>query len=84
VNKPLFLAIAALVVGAAHPGIAQGKKWTCEAKNLVIGSYSGGETAHIQLRGYSSGNSYPVKKSPDGTVATGVTGDGTAFTCKSS
>lgn len=77
---------AAVFLGVTLPCIAlsvgaQDKKWVCDAKNLVVGSYNGGDQATIQLRAYSRAGTYSVKKNAAGDTATGVTADGTAFTC---
>ena len=71
------LAATAVAVGAA---VAQGKPWKCTATGIVSGSYDGGATAYIHLDGFSKGGSYPVTKK--GNVATGVTANGTKFTCR--
>lgn len=57
--------------------------WACDAKNIADYTYDGGSTARVRLRQYSSGDVYPVKKQPDGSVV-GKTGDGTEFTCVAS
>lgn len=53
--------------------------WRCSARGIVDYSYDGGGSATIHLKGYSSGNSYPVNKK--GRRATGVMTNGTPFTC---
>jgi hypothetical protein len=60
--------------------VAQAKSWKCSATGLVSGSYDGGATAYIHLQGFSSGGTYSVTRK--GNVATGVTANGTRFTCK--
>jgi hypothetical protein len=62
--------------------VAQAKSWKCSAPGLVSGSYAGGATAYIHLQGFSSGGTYSVTRK--GNVATGVTANGTRFTCKQS
>jgi hypothetical protein len=59
---------------------AQAGGWVCSAPGLADGSYDGGSTAYIHLRGFTSGDNYPVTKR--GKVATGVTLNGTHFTCR--
>lgn len=67
--------------GLAAPAHGQSSKpWKCTAPGLVNGSYSGGSTAYIHLSGFSTGGTYPVKRK--GNVATGVTANGTKFTCR--
>lgn len=60
--------------------VAQAKSWKCSAPGLVSGSYDGGTTAYIHLQGFSSGGTYSVTRK--GNVVTGVTANGTRFTCK--
>lgn len=55
---------------------------TCSASGLQDSEYRGGDAAYIHLVGYSSGNYYPVEKK--GKVVTGVTSNGTKFTCRAS
>jgi hypothetical protein len=61
------------------PAESQGA-WKCTAPGLISGSYDGGTSAYIHLQGFSSGGSYAVTK--NGNVATGVTANGTRFTCR--
>jgi hypothetical protein len=61
---------------------AQAETWKCTAKGMISGSYDGGATAHIHLTGFSSGGTYAVTKK--GKTATGVTANGTPFTCRAS
>lgn len=83
-NKALLSVIVTapfVASGFAMPANAQsGKPWKCTARGLVSGSYNGGSTAYIHLSGFSTGGTYPVKKK--GNVATGVTANGTKFTCR--
>lgn len=58
------------------------ERWTCMADGMVNSHYSGGDTAMIHLKSYSSGGHYRVTRSGDGTVANGVSADGTGFQCK--
>lgn len=79
---PMLAAVCAgLAVGAEAAGAAT---WTCTAKNLVYAAYDGGPKAYVHLKPFQTGGHYPVVKSKDGTVATGRTANGTAFTCKRS
>jgi hypothetical protein len=55
--------------------------WKCSANGLVNSHYAGGDTAMIQLQGFSSGGQYMATKSVDGSTATGTTANGTAFNC---
>jgi hypothetical protein len=59
---------------------AHAAQWSCSAKNMLSGSYSGGSKARIHLKGYGRGGSYSVKKVSANKV-TGVTQDGTPYTC---
>ena len=76
----LGLMIAALALCNSNAS-SQGS-WTCSAPGLQNSSYSGGDTAYIHLAGFNSGNNYPVTKK--GKVASGVTKNGTRFTCRQS
>jgi hypothetical protein len=78
----VYAAALAAVAVVASAAIAQGKPWKCTATGLVSGSYEGGATAYIHLEGFSKGGTYPVTKK--GNVATGVTANGTKFTCRQS
>lgn len=73
----VFLGVMALVAPAAAQG-----SWKCSARGLVSASYSGGSSAYIHLKGFSSGGTYSVTKR--GKVATGTTKNGTKFTCRQS
>ena len=73
-----FLTTIALLAGSAVPSLAE--SWSCSAPGLVSGSYGGGGSAYIHLTGYGTGNDYPVTR--QGNVASGVTKDGTRFTCR--
>jgi hypothetical protein len=73
----LSLLLLSVSVGAAF---AQGDKWTCTADNMKSGSYRGGKTAKIHLKPYKNGAAYPVTIVSE-TEVTGVTKDGTPFTC---
>ncbi len=76
-----FAMIAAALLGALSPALAQpGGTWTCSAPGLVNGEYSGGDSAYIHLTGFSSGGRYAVNR--QGNTATGVTANGTRFTCR--
>lgn len=81
---PRLSALAALTClalsGTAAPTLAQTGKWVCTAEKLQSGSYRGGKTATIHLKPYPNGAAYPVKRESD-TKVTGVTKDGTPFTC---
>ena len=59
---------------------ANAETWKCSANGLVNGSYDGGGTAYVHLSGFPSGGHYPVNKK--GKTASGVTANGTPFTCK--
>ncbi|MDE1567716.1 hypothetical protein [Aquabacter sediminis] len=80
--------VLALVL--AMPGLASAQTkqdakpvtWTCSASGLQASEYKGGDAAYIHLVGFSSGNYYPVEKK--GNVASGVTSNGTKFTCRAS
>jgi hypothetical protein len=72
------LAASAVILFAA-PAESQGA-WKCSATGLISGSYDGGSSAYIHLQGFPSGGSYAVTK--NGNVATGVTANGTRFTCR--
>ncbi|QTL03595.1 hypothetical protein J5J86_23190 [Aquabacter sp. L1I39] len=80
--------LTACIIGAPGIAAAQTKQdtkpasWTCSASGLQASEYKGGDAAYIHLVGYSSGNYYPVEKK--GNVVTGVTSNGTKFTCRSS
>jgi hypothetical protein len=77
-TKILFAAAAMLAISSsAHAG-----SWSCSAKNMVTGRYDGGATAYIHLSGFNTGSNYPVSKS--GSKVSGVTKNGTPFTCRSS
>lgn len=79
-----IIAIAAFgslsLTASANMADAQTGKWTCSADKLKTGSYKGGKTAKIHLQPYSSGGTYPVSVVSE-TEVTGVTKDGTVFTC---
>jgi len=55
--------------------------WSCSARGMVMGRYGGGDDAYIQLIGDKQGGNYPVRLNQAGTVATGLTGNSTPFTC---
>ncbi len=55
--------------------------WSCSARGMVMGRYGGGDDAYIQLAGDKQGGNYVVKLNPQGNVASGITGNGTPFTC---
>jgi hypothetical protein len=79
----LSIVVPALAASAAvlfaQPAASQGA-WKCSAPGLISGNYDGGSTAYIHLQGFPSGGSYAVTKS--GNVASGVTANGTRFTCR--
>lgn len=70
----------AAMMAAMSPALGQGKSWKCSAPGMVSGSYDGGSTAYIHLQGFSTGGTYSVTKSA--SLATGVTKNGTRFTCR--
>jgi hypothetical protein len=72
-------AFAIAFVGLASGAPAYADSWTCSAPGMASGSYDGGATAYIHLTAFNTGSNYPVKKS--GNRATGVTKNGTKFTC---
>jgi hypothetical protein len=72
--------LAVVTAAATAPAAAQGGTWKCSAPGLVSASYQGGGSAYIHLSGFSSGGTYPVTRK--GKVATGVTANGTRFTCR--
>lgn len=80
----LFSAISfsllSVCLAASVAEAQSGKQWKCSAPGLVSSSYTGGSTAYIHLSGFATGGTYPVTKK--GNVATGVTANGTKFTCK--
>lgn len=77
--------VAFLSATAAAPAQdGKARTWTCTAPTLVNFSYDGGEAAYIHLATYAYGGHYPVTKNKAGTVATGVTANGTKFTCTAS
>jgi hypothetical protein len=47
---------------------------------LKTSKYTGGSSAYIHLKPYSTGGNYAVKK-VNATKVTGTTKDGTPFTC---
>ena len=72
----LLAAVIGLTLSAAQAQAG----WTCSAKGLVDYKFDGGGCATIHLKPYPYGNCYDV--SIKGNVATGVTSDGTPFTCR--
>jgi hypothetical protein len=76
------LLIAATVVSIMSTSMTatHAAGWKCSAAKLKNYSYSGGSSAMIHLRPYSSGGRYSVKKVSANKV-TGKTKDGTRFTC---
>lgn len=83
-NAGLWGAVAACVVSLS-PVVAlaqsgQPQAWTCTASGLKASEYKGGSSAYIHLVGYDTGGYYAVEKK--GNVATGVTANGTKFTCR--
>lgn len=71
--------IAASVTGLAGPAAAV--TWECKASQIQNYSYDGGDSAYIHLAPFQRGSNYPVTVSKDGKKATGVTANGTPFTC---
>lgn len=69
-----------LIVALLAPVAAHAEGWTCSAPGLVSGSYDGGAMAYIHLTGFPDGGTYAVLKSGSSKV-TGVTKNGTKFTC---
>lgn len=55
--------------------------WRCSARGMVMGRYGGGDDAYIQLAGDQRGGNYPIRLNQSGNVATGITGNGTPFSC---
>lgn len=74
--------IALVAPAAAQAQSGKPQSWTCSASGLQASEYKGGDSAYIHLVGFNSGGYYPVVKK--GNVATGVTANGTKFTCKAS
>ncbi len=81
-RQVLFLATVsgAALIACVSLTYAQTGEWTCNAENMKSGSYNGGKTAKIHLKPYKKGAAYPVTIVSDDKV-TGVTKDGTPFTC---
>ena len=75
-----LLALAALASACATPG--DGGSWTCSATGMVSAKYDGSGYAYIHLSGFQSGGSYAVKLNDAKTEASGVTANGTPFSCK--
>jgi len=75
-----LLALAGMVMVLAPAAAQHGASWVCSAPNLVRGEYSGGTDAYIHLSGFSRGSRYAVQQ--QGRTATGVTANGTRFTCR--
>ena len=79
-----MIALVALVLTGCKTtsdSASSGPKWTCDARGLADGNYSGGSTAYIHFAAYSGGHDYSVTKVSDKKV-TGATSDGTPFTCE--
>jgi hypothetical protein len=76
---PLVILTMAAISGCATTG--DGATWKCSSQGLVNSHYTGSDSAIIHLQGYPSGGSYKVTKNAQGTEASGVTGNGTPFTC---
>lgn len=55
--------------------------WSCSARGMVMGRYGGGDDAYIQLIGDKQGGNYPVKPIQGSATVSGITGNGTPFTC---
>lgn len=73
-----FLGLISLFT-AAFASTASADGWKCSAPGMQSGTYDGGTMAYIHLSAYPNGKSYAVTKK--GKTATGVTSDGTRFTC---
>lgn len=69
-----------MTVAAATDALGQTESWKCSARGMISGSYDGGSSAYIHLQGFQSGGNYAVNKK--GKVASGVTKNGTTFTCR--
>ena len=76
---PALSGLIVVLSACASPG--GGASWACSASGLMNSYYTGGSTALIHLQGFSAGGNYPVTKNADGNMATGTTGNGTAFQC---
>ncbi|MGE0348061.1 hypothetical protein [Hydrogenophaga sp.] len=74
------LAILGGISACAAPG--SGANWTCSANGLITSRYDGSGQAYVHLSGFTSGGHYPVKLNEAKTEASGVTANGTPFTCK--
>lgn len=74
------LIVLGLVSACAAPG--DGAQWTCSANGLVSARYDGAAQAYVHLAGFTSGGYYPVKLNEAKTEASGVTANGTPFSCK--
>lgn len=72
------LGVAMILLTTGHCLAAEG--WKCSAPGLIAARYEGGATAYVHLSGFAYGGNYKVKKSGD--KATGVTANGTKFTCR--
>jgi hypothetical protein len=70
-------AVLALLLAASSAAQAG---WSCNAKGLVSATYDGGDSAYVHLQGFGNGKYYLVERA--GKVATGVTTNGTKFTCR--
>lgn len=71
---------AVLVIATIGTSTQAQAGWSCSARGLVDYSFDGTGCATIHLTGYQSGNCYPVNIK--GNTATGVTSNGTPFTCR--
>ncbi len=67
------------LAGASAPAVAA--TWECKATGIQNYTYDGGGSAYIHLAPFQRGSNYPVTVSKDGKKATGVTANGTPFTC---
>ena len=80
----VFVAAFLFSVSAFSAWAQSGKpqSWTCTASGLQASEYKGGNSAYIHIVGFDTGGYYPVQKK--GNVATGLTANGTKFTCRAS
>ncbi|MCB1475152.1 MAG: hypothetical protein H6883_10755 [Rhodobiaceae bacterium] len=79
-----ILALPLFAATAAFAGtVSAGNGWSCTAAGIQNASYRDGRSsAYIHLSPYANGKNYPVAVSADGKTVTGVTTNGTKFTCK--
>ncbi|MFT0859701.1 hypothetical protein [Ancylobacter sp. G4_0304] len=79
-RQPIIVPSVALCLFSALPAAHAAPSWTCEAPGLRTAKYDGGAKAYVHLDGFSRGGNYAVTRK--GNVATGVTANGTSFTCR--